>query len=241
MAKYDFWENWKNKTKIEEEAIERVKLARDLVIKAIPKKALVAIYIKGSFVRREMKEGSDVDMVPIVTENEYEGAVFGVNDKKIDPVCVVPLSLWELKNNELFTKSDSQPDLRAKPDRFLNKLNECKLIYGKPLNISEFPVRQDVEALKEQIERMKLWINAYEAGKFSFSIKEVFWLVELEQKVKGLNVEHSYQGIMKAVKDKKHIIYDAFKFRTGEYKTESEKKAFIAKLKKYLSDLEKQY
>jgi hypothetical protein len=118
---YNFWESWKNKTEIENKAIESVEKARDLVIKSIPKKALVAIYIKGSFARREMKIGSDVDMVPIVTENKFEGPVFGVNDSSIEPVCVVPLSLWELKNNKLCSESDHSPDLRAKPDRFLKK------------------------------------------------------------------------------------------------------------------------
>lgn len=242
MVNYDFWDDWKNKTVIEEKAIEKVIIARKKVVGAIPKKGLIAIYIKGSFTRREMKEGSDVDMVPIVAENKYEGDVFAVNSPEIDPVCVVPLSLWELKNNQLCTEGEHSPDLRAKPDRFLKKLGECKLIYGKPLNVAEFLIREDKQALEEGIRVIREgYIKAYESGKIEFSplLKEVFWLVELEQNVRGIPVAHSFEGITQSVRDKNHIVHEAFKFRIGVYKTDTDKKIFIAKLKQYLSDLER--
>lgn len=241
MVEYNFWDEWRNKTQIEEKAIEKVKTARQKVIDVIPKNALVAIYIKGSFTRREMKEGSDVDMVPIVTENRYEGDVFSVNSPEIDPVCVVPLSLWELKNNQLCTEGEHSPDLRAKPDRFLKKLGDCKLIYGTPLNVTEFLIREDKQALQEAIRVIREgYIRAYESRKIEFSslLKEVFWLVELEQNVRRINVVHSFEGISQSVKDKSHIVHEAFKFRTGIYKTDTDKKIFIAKLKQYLLDLE---
>ena len=242
MKDYDFWKDWKNKTKIENKAIVAVEKARTLIINVIPKSALVAIYIKGSFARREMKEGSDVDVVPIVTENKYEDAVFSVNSSEIEPAVVVPLSLWELEHNELYSGSDHLPDLRAKPDRFLKKLSDCKLIYGKPLDPSNFFIREDKHALEEEIKRVQEgYIPAYKSGRIDFSslLKEVFWLVELEQNFKGKKVEHSFEGILMAVGDKNHIVHEAFKFRTGEYKSDKEKKAFIFKLKNYLSDLKK--
>lgn len=242
MINYNFWKKWKRKTEIEKKAIKSVELAKNFVIKSIPKNKLAAIYIKGSFARREMKKGSDVDMVPIVTENKYEGAVFGINNPKIDPVAVVPLSLWELKNNKLCTKSNYHPDLRAKPDRLLKKLNECKLIYGKPLNPREFTVTEDKDALKEEMEKIKKgYIPAYETGKIKFSplLKEVFWLVELEQTAKGKKVKHSFGGIERSVKDKNHLIHDASKFRKIPLKNKKEEKRFVLKLKKYLVELEK--
>ncbi len=242
MVNYDFWDDWKNQTVIEEKAIEKVKIARAKIVKAIPKVALIAIYIKGSFTRREMKEGSDVDMVPIVAENKYEGDVFSVNSPEIDPVCVVPLSLWELKNNQLCTEGEHSPDLRAKPDRFLKKLGECKLIYGKSLNVAEFLIREDKQALEEAIRIMREgYIKAYESGKIEFSplLKEVFWLIELEQNVREISVVHSFEGITQSVKDQKNIVHEAFKFRMGIYKTDADRSIFIAKLKQYLSDLER--
>lgn len=237
--KYDFWDNWKNKNTIEKKAIESIKLARRLIINSIPKGKLVSIYIKGSFVRREMKKGSDVDIVPIVTENKYECKVFSVNSPKISPSIVVPLSLWELRNNKLFTRG-SNPDLRAKPDRLLSHLKECKLIYGKPLNPKEFTIDDDKTALRDKIDIIrKGYIGAYNKGKINFStlLKEVFWLVELEQKVKGKRVKHSFEGISKSVKNRHHLIHEALNFRKGKLKGKGREQQFIKKLENHLNEL----
>jgi hypothetical protein len=239
MVNYNFWQDWKKKNKVEQKAIKSVKKARDLVINSVPKNKLVAIYIKGSFTRREMKKGSDVDMVPIVAENKYEGKVFAVNGPEVDPVMVVPLSLWEFKHNKLFTKSHRSYELRAKPDRLLRKLNECKLIYGKPLDPKKFPIRSDKKALKDEIKTIKKgYILHYENREIDFAplLKEVFWLVELEQNVKGEKVIHSFKGISKSVKDKKHIVHDAYGLR--EKHSKIKEKRFISKLKIYLAELD---
>lgn len=238
--KYDFWDAWKNKTTIERKAIRSVKIARDLIIKSIPKEELVSIYIKGSFARREMKENSDIDIVPIVTENKYEGNVFSVNSSKISPAIIVPLSLWELKNNRLFTKSNHKPDLRAKPDRLLTHIKECKLIYGKPLNPKNFPVRSNKKALKDEIKIiLNGYIPAYNNRRIMFSplLKEVFWLVELEQKSKGENPKHSFEEIASSIKEKDHIIHQAIKFRREKLKGKKAEKKFINELISHLKKL----
>jgi len=236
MINYDFWKNWKNKTEIEKKAIISVKKARELTINAIPKNKLVAIYIKGSFARREMKKRSDVDMVPIVLEDEYQGKAFSVNSSKINPVFVVPLSIEEFKDNKLHTETDFTPDLRAEPDLFLLKLKDCKLIYGKPLNPKKYPIRNIKDIIKDEINKIKEgYIKSYEKGKIPFDplLKEVFWLTYWQQIEKGVKVKHSFEGIVNSVKDKKHIIHEAMKFRSGIYGKRNEKK-FISDLKKYL-------
>lgn len=239
--KKDFWENWKKKTEIEKRAIKSIKKARAFIIKSIPKKALVAIYIKGSFARREMKEESDVDIVPIVSANKFEGKVFEVNSPEIYPVVVVPLSLSEFKKNKLFTKSSISPDLRAEPDIFLKKIKEYKLIYGRPINSKGFPIRKDKSIFKNEIHKIKKgYIPSYIKGKIPFSplLKEVFWLTELEQEMKGVKVKHSIQEIAQSVKDKNHIVHDAFKLRLHPKKDSTRRKAFIRKLKIHLKNLE---
>jgi hypothetical protein len=241
MVKYDFWETWKSRTEVEEKAIDSVVKARDLVIDSVPSNALVAIYIKGSFARREMKEGSDVDMVPIVTEDKYEEVIFGVNSSEINPVCVVPLSLSEVRNNKLATKGSYTPDLRAEPDLFLLKLGECKLIYGTPLNPADYPVRSKDQIVRDEIKKIKKgYIKAYQEGVINFQplLKEVFWLVEWEQNLKGKKVNHSFKGITESIKDKNHIVYDAFEFRKNPNRGKTEEKKFILKLEEYLNELE---
>jgi hypothetical protein len=224
----------------EKKAINAVEEARDRVIGSIQKDKLFAIYIKGSFARREMKEGSDVDMVPIVTENKYEGAVFGVNSPQINPVVVVPLSLWEFKHNKLWTKSSIKPDLRARPDRFLKKLKDCKLIYGRSLNPKDYPIRSDREALIDEIKLIQSgYIPAYKNGKITFDplLKEVFWLVELEQSVAGNKVKHSFEGIAKSVGDMNHIVHEAINLRKIKDRSKAQERSFIVKLEEHLKRL----
>ena len=235
MVNYNFWKTWKNKTAIEKRAIKSVEKARVLVVNAIPKNKLVAIYIKGSFARREIKKESDVDMVPIITENKYQSVIFDVNSSKIHPVIVVPLSLWEFEHNKLWTKNNLKIDLRAKPDRFLKKINEYKLIYGKPIRPNKYSIREDKTALRDEAQIMSEgYIPYYEKGKIKFDplLKEVFWLIELEQNVKGKKIKHSFEAIARSVKDKNHIIHDAFDIR--KHPSKSKEKKFISKLKKYL-------
>lgn len=241
---YNFWKKWKEKTPLEQKTIEAVEKAREFVIKSVPEQALVSIYIKGSFVRRELSEGGDVDVVPIVTKNKYESAVFDVNDEDISPCIVVPLSLWEFRHNRLYTKPNHIPDLRAKPDRLLKKLDECRLIYGEPLNPNKFPIRNNKQVLREDIERFrKGFVLLYEKGEIEFSslTKEVFWLVELEQSLKGIKVDGSFRGIDMAVGNKDHIIHDAYRYRLNPTKTKSEERKFASKLKDYLERLEREY
>lgn len=234
---YDFWKNWKDKTPIEKEAIKSVEKARDLIIKSIPEKELVAIYIKGSFARKEMKKGSDVDVVPIVTKNRYEGDIFEVNSFDVYPSIVVPLSLWELKHNKLNTKSDHQVDLRAKPDILLRKLSDCRLIYGTPLNPKEFKIRTNAQVLKDEIEVLKKgYIPYFEEGEIPFEplLKEVFWLTEIELINSGKRFQSSFEGIKKAVENKSHIVHLAYKLRKKKTITKFDERAFVRLLMEYL-------
>jgi hypothetical protein len=82
-SSFDFWNSWKNITSIEQRAIDSTVVARKLVIESVPTVALRAIYVKGSFPRREMNQSSDVDMVPIVTETKFESDAFDVNGAEI--------------------------------------------------------------------------------------------------------------------------------------------------------------
>jgi len=240
MIKYNFWEGWKKITVFEKKTITAVIKARDKVINAVPNNKLVAIYIKGSFARREMRKDSDVDMVPIVAENKNEPAVFAVNGPDIEPVMVVPLSLWEFKHNKLHTKGSYTPDLRAEPDLFLKKLCEYKLIYRTPLEPTQYPIREDEQIIKDEIKKIRRgYIPAYNEGKTTFSsmLKEVFWLVEFVQKAKGKEIVHSFKGIAQSVKDKKHIIHKAHQLLMSSRRTKEEEAQFINVLKKYLLKL----
>ncbi|MBU2420414.1 MAG: nucleotidyltransferase domain-containing protein [Nanoarchaeota archaeon] len=238
----EFWKDWKRKTIIEKKAIKRIIKARGLIIKSIPKNKLIAIYIKGSFVRREMNKNSDIDIVPIVTEIKYEGRVFEVNSHNVYPCIVVPLSIEEFKKNKLMTQANHKPDLRAKPDRFLKKLKECGLIYGNGLNPKKFPIRSNEKALKDEIKLMgEGYIKLYRKKEIKFAplLKQVFWLTETELEHKKKKVSHTWKGLDKAIKEKSHIMHLAYKYRLNKPKDKKRRDAFVKKLEKHLNKLEK--
>ena len=66
MSSNEFYEKWKRKTKLETSAIVSLEKTKKIILKNIPKTELISIYLKGSFIRREMKKHSDVDFIVIV-------------------------------------------------------------------------------------------------------------------------------------------------------------------------------
>jgi hypothetical protein len=237
LAGLDFWDKWPNITAIEKRAITATTKARSKVISSTPSGELVAIYIKGSFIRREMNDQSDVDMVPIVKHTAAEGKVFSVNDDDIYPVMVVPLSIEELKRNELMTKSGQSIDLRAKPDRFLRMINECRLIFGEPLAPSDYPIRSDLQSYRDEVEIIKNgYIPLFLDGQIDFSplLKEFFWMTEMELAVQGIKTPHTFTGIATGA-PKDHLIHEALRLRQNDHLNKATEKTFVNKLLEYIS------
>ena len=239
----EFWRDWKRITKREEKAIRTVRLTKKAIFKEIPKEIIISLYVKGSFIRREMNKKSDVDFVMIVKNNGDLKKVKKFSEKYEDmfetKINVSPHSLWELKNNKLWVKSKKP---RARPDLLIKKVKEYKLLYGKEINPEDYPKRDNINDLKIRIETFrKVFIPYYEQKKFGFQeiIKQVFWLVELEEKVSGNNPPETWKKLARSIKDKKHIIHDTLRFRLKPTKDKVERKAFIGKLNRYLLKLEK--
>ena len=152
----EFYKLWKRKTKLEEQAIKSLKSARKMILKNIPNREIFAIYVKGSFIRREMNQKSDVDMVVIIKENKNIKKVEKVSKKsqnKYNPKVGISVhSLWELKKNKHFGKTQK---LRAKPDLFIKKVKHYKLIFGEKIAYEKYPSRTDKENLKARIKAFK--------------------------------------------------------------------------------------
>ncbi len=242
MVKYEFWKEWKRKTKLEEAAIKSLKSAKKIILKNISKKEIVSIYAKGSFVRREMNKKSDIDTVTILKTSKFLPKLKKLDEKykdKFKPeIQIVGYSLWELRTGKR-TKWRSKNT--ASSGRFVKHLNGYKVIYGKPLKPEQFFTRSDKEDLKRMIGAFReLFFPSYKKKEFSFSeiTKQVFWLVENEQKLRGKNPPHHWRKLANSIKDKNHVIHDAFRFRLKPTKDKKERGKFIGKLKKYLNRLE---
>ncbi len=239
--KSDFWEEWKNKTSIEKKAIKSIDKAKRILFKNIPKKKIFAVYIKGSFVRREMNEKSDVDIAPITFDNKTLEKIKRLQELKgkiYKPSELLPHSLEEFKQGKRHLKHTS---IKGGVDIVLRNIHHYKLIYGKPLDITNYPMRSDLNFLKGHINAFRTkFIPCYREKKFGFSeiAKQVFFLVEREERVKGSNPPYSFEGLAKSIKDKNHIVHDALRFRLKPVKDKKEKEKFMKKLDKYLSELE---
>ena len=148
MVQGYFWKTWKRTSKLERRAIKGVLAAKRILLQNIPRKKLVALYVKGSFVRREMLPRSDVDMVPIVNDNRYLNRIIAIDKEKrhlYAPAELLPLSLWEIKHWKRYShRNEKGPKGAPSIDQF----STYKLIWGKELDATQYPARTKRGRLK---------------------------------------------------------------------------------------------
>lgn len=241
--KREFWKGWKRKTKLEEAGIKSVKIAKKIILKNIAKSKINSIYVKGSFIRRELVKKSDVDIVVIVNNNLYIKKVKILSKKvlgKYKPDIGISVhSLWELENNKYFIEPSKK--LRGKPDLFVKKVKHYKLIFGKEIDSKKYPQRKNKKNLKSRIKTFReTFIPLCEKKKIGFDdlIKQVFWLVELEEDIKGNNPPDTWKKLDKSIKNKNHIMHLAYKYRITRTKDKTKRRRFIKRLETYLNRLE---
>lgn len=235
-----FYDTWKDRTSLEKQGIEALEKAVKILFENIPPEKIVAIYVKGSFVNREMNEKSDVDMVPIAIDNETLLKIVKLEKEKggeYRPAEFLPFSIWELEHNERHAKYET---LKGRPDLFLADLEHHKLIYGTPLDVSKFPMRSDQErlnALRSAVQN--IFIPGYREGKVGIGnlAKFTLWLTYLEQKLKGIKSGHGSRAIADSVSEREHIVHRALELRLNPNKDEEVREAFVQDLTKHLENL----
>lgn len=244
--KYEFWKDWKRKTKLEESAIKSLKAGKEILLSNLPKDKIVSIYVKGSFVRRELNKNSDVDIMVIVKKSKDLDKLEKLNNKfskQFQPnLNISGYSTWELKTGRR-CKTKSRKGLnRPHPIKLIVLLPEHKLIYGKPIDKNKLIKRapkEDVEGMIESFEKVLLPTYRKKIIDFDFLVKQVLWITYDEQRVKTKNPPIEWRKLAKSIKNKKHIVHDALKYRLKPTKDKKLRKAFITKLKKHLKQLEK--
>jgi len=126
----------------------------------------------------------------------------------------------------------------------LRNLHKYKLIHGKPLDVTKYPIRSNLKFLKGHINAFReIFIPLYNKNKFDFSeiIKQVFFLVEREERLKGNEPPNSWKDLAKSIKDKNHIIHDVLQYRLHPTKEPKTRLKLLAKLQQYLKKLSKKY
>lgn len=240
-----FWSDWKKLSKLEKEGAKSILYAKKIILEHIPKNEILAIYVKGSFVRREMNKHSDVDTFTVLKHSKYVSMMKNL-EKKFrktihPPIQISSMSLWELKNNK---RSVVRRGISTSPAAISTHLKHYKLIYGKEIDTSTFEMGSKKGRLIGMVKVFnEMFLPQYYEGKFHKHelIKQIFWLVEREQVFLGKEPPYSWRGLAKMIKDKNHIIHDTKKiYFDKKTKSSEEMKKLIIKLIVHLKKLEKQ-
>jgi hypothetical protein len=200
MKIHAFWKNWQAKTKQEKEYIVSLEKALQWIEKQPFHGEIISIYVKGSFVFRELNKKSDIDLVPITRNNKSLQKIREARDKLKEtffPVEILPISLQELASNQRHVPKPMQ----GRPDQFTLLLPYHKLIWGKTLNLKKCKAREPLQVYLHIKQAMsEKFLPAYAKNKFGFSqlIKQVFHLLYWEERIKGRHFSPSWKEIKKA-------------------------------------------
>ncbi len=241
MGEKYFFKKWKNKNEIEEGAIAAVLDSVEFLQNNLTEKELVSIYLKGSFITREMNEKSDVDMIVIVDNKRTASKLKALRDKNKEnfwPVDILPLSLDELANKD---ESNSRRTM------FLADSDFYELIFGKKISSRDYPLKPFEKIFKGQVSFARKAIKLHREGNkdgcygFSILIKNCFWIVYSELRLLDESPPRTWENLDKFIKDKKNIIHDAYYFRMNPTKDKKLREEFLKKFEVYLDYLDKKY
>jgi predicted nucleotidyltransferase len=244
--KESFYQNWKNKTSLEKSAIKSLNSALKIIFQQVSKKEIFAIYVMGSFVRREMNNKSDVDIMVVVKNSKYNKKIERINldfGEKFNPeinLCVY--SIWELKTGRR-CKSILKKG-KPHPIKLAPLLPGYKLIYGKQIPLKILKKRcpkEDVEGMIDSFEEVLFPWYRKNIIDFDFLVKQIFWIVYDEQRARGKNPPYEWKNLKEFIKEKNHIVHEAYDFRIHPTKNKKIQKSFIKKIKNYLKGLEKEF
>ena len=220
--------------------------AKELILQSIPNDEIISIYIKGSYVQKEMQPKSDVDIVVILKTEEYLPAVYELTDQYgesvIPPFQAVVYTMKELQTGE---RAVNRTRNTTTISIFVKQMEYLPLIYGtKP----EGPLftRTDKKDLTSYLDVFqKTFMPDFKEGKLSFNglVKLTLWLIERAERAGGNPITYySWQKLADSIKDPNHIIHTTLRLRRQEQKaTESEQALFLNQLEDYLQSLEKTY
>ncbi len=238
-----FWDSWENVTPQEKAGIRSAYNAKELILSNFPPEKIVGMYVFGSFFRREMRRGSDVDIWAIVRDNGLvsEVAKFSKEHEngsspKIGMSQVY--SLWEFENNENLPSKKLAPS----PSRVLWKIRSGKagLLHGDIRELDKFRAMNDKEALDGIVEGFKQYfIPLYKKSKFPFSlfVKSVFELTEAELSYKGKSVTFWRQ--MVEMTPNTHPSHKAWEYWKNLPEEDKIRVEFIEEVERYLKRIER--
>lgn len=221
-----FWQDW-NINEIESRAISATEKAISFLFDNVAREDLRAIYIKGSFVRRELLPKSDVDIVPITKENSIVTKIRELQEtfgQQYAPAELRPLSIQELKTGK---RINGEP---GNPIDLLERRDKIELVWGEDLKDEEFPLRSLEKRLRSyEAAFSDQFFSNYEKGVFSEKqlAKATFWLIDIRMRAQGITPPLRWEDMIVKLPEN-HVGKLAWNIRMGKKEPE-----FYEKLKEY--------
>ena len=177
-----FWNAW-NLTAQEELYVHALERALERILSLGDR--VIAVYVGGSFVRRELHERSDIDTWTIVRTAADAERVSSLKDDTKPRISYSAFTLDELRSG---IRSD-RAGVKSSPKRFVADLGSKELVYGS-LDASALPSFNTDEDLAGRIQGWAKVLDAYRAGSmaFSFVAKYLCWIAIARERAVGRGI-----------------------------------------------------
>lgn len=241
----NFLNTWNNLTSLEIEGIEVLKKGMKIIFEEIPLNDIICIYLKGSFLRREMTPKSDVDVVVIV---KNKSSLVKLNQLQNDLGNSEELNFGfsgytinELRTGQLLKDVQSS---RSGTPRFTRMIPTYQLLYGEKLNLKTLYQKTEIELFKSLLKAFEnIFLPNYKENKIDFDmlLKQSLWLFELEVAVRNKNYKFINWENLTEYLNENHLINETLKLRNSEKRDKGTKESFVSKLKSYLKYLNEEF
>ena len=204
---YKFWRFWIRKTEQERSFIIATIGYTEELLKRVNEQNLISIYIHGSFPRRDLRRGSDIDYVVITDDNvdlaklKDLGKYFSNEYKRkldvdinLNFYTITELRTGTFQHNNSFGR-------RLPPWKFIDHLSSSQIFYGQKLHENDFYQKKPDEKLKIAWELAAKYLNE------SWGDKEVSRLVLVSKFVMELIYQiENYRGSVRTKYIKKDLV-----------------------------------
>lgn len=240
-----FMKEWGALTPLENRALQTLEQGMSIIFSHIPEKNIISIYLKGSFLRREMNKNSDVDVCVIVNNNKDLRILQELDSHykhSMNPSFeFTGYSMAELKTGKF--SSYGKPT-RPGTDRFVRLIPSLRLIYGTELDLKELYQRTDLEHLQGLITTFhNVFFPMLEQNKMGFQdlLKQCLWLFELEVAVRNNKFRFTSWRELTSHFEGEHLIHKVLRLREINEKDKAIKQRFLVELKEYLEKLRQEF
>jgi hypothetical protein len=171
--------------------------------------SVYSVYLKGSYLMKEMLPKSDIDLVVIFKENSRAAFDKIKGHEVVGPVSISGFSLEELRTGERY-------GLAQGPKTFMHFVKHYKLIQGNSVLGKGFPIKTPKEVYEDHKGFLIQEFIPNLEKKYSMTTlsKQVLWLSFNELTMQGKNPPYSYKKINDLL-DLNHIGKRAYNIRLG--------------------------